>query len=51
MKGSKPLAFLKIFGRGCLPECIHLTALRGTIFLVIFICDSATATTLPNEQV
>ena len=49
MKGSKPLAFLKIFGRGGLPECSHLTALLGTIFLVIFICASVTARTVPER--
>jgi hypothetical protein len=49
MKGSKPLAFLKIFGRAGLPECFHLTALLGTIFLVIFICASVTAGTVPER--
>lgn len=39
------MAFLKIFGRGGLPECSHLTALLGTIFLATFSCGNVTAST------
>ena len=43
------MAFSKIFGRGGLAKCSPLSALLGTIFLVVFICTSATASTVTER--